>query len=324
MSPIRKTSPTVQKSSHLHPSSAICSLQSTRRGDPSPGFPAIRKGSLSRRHSLFALSGLLTGLLGVPRTASAQSRSALPPQQEPPQIAYCFHSRKEFPLTANPQDRHWRYISPVIMAKGLWGESIANHRTEVRARWTAQHLYFLISGSYEALNAKPNPQFSGDSPGLENFDVAEVFLAPNPQQPHHYFSFALSPAAEWQDGEVTNPAPIPASGPRPSPNGPTVSPSLSAAHLHANLAWNSGWAVKCRIDAAHRQWHAEMRIPYSSLSVPGSPAPPQHPFIGQEMLVNFSRSQGAGQSRRHLAWSAPHAETPHNPHAFQLLRFVTK
>jgi hypothetical protein len=60
-------------------------------------------------------------------------------------------------LTADPASAFWQPAPAIVIQTDYTGAPVANHRTEVRARWTAGHLYLLFTCQYQALNLKPRP-----------------------------------------------------------------------------------------------------------------------------------------------------------------------
>src|SRR5688500_5820777 len=60
-------------------------------------------------------------------------------------------------LTADPGSDFWRAVPNVVTDTDYNGNRVANHRMEVRSRWTPNNLYLLFISQYEALNVKPGP-----------------------------------------------------------------------------------------------------------------------------------------------------------------------
>ena len=71
-------------------------------------------------------------------------------------------------LDTNPMSSFWRGSEPVSMESDALGKNEPKYRTEIRARWTKQNLYFLFVCPYEELNLTPNPKYvGGDERALE-------------------------------------------------------------------------------------------------------------------------------------------------------------
>jgi hypothetical protein len=82
------------------------------------------------------------------------------------------------------------------------------------------------------------------------------------------------------------------------------------------MAWNSGYTVLGRIDAQHKVWYGEMRIPFSAILTKDT-----HPLLeGLELRIGLFRIAGAGQKRIFYAWRPPGATSFHVPQAFGILR----
>lgn len=79
-------------------------------------------------------------------------------------------------LTADPDAAFWRGVPGIAIETDYSGNPVANHRTEVRSRWTAGNVYLLYACRYDELNLKPEPSTSTETNRLWNWDVAEAFL----------------------------------------------------------------------------------------------------------------------------------------------------
>src|SRR5262245_39815539 len=79
-------------------------------------------------------------------------------------------------LTADAESSLWRSVQGIGMDADYFGAPVANHKTEVRSRWTSAHLYLLFVCQYDELNLKPEPSTAVETPQLWNWDVAEAFL----------------------------------------------------------------------------------------------------------------------------------------------------
>jgi hypothetical protein len=198
---------------------------------------------------------------------------------------------KDVQPSADARSSFWKAAQPVIADKDRYGKSVPGHRTEIRSRWTDQNIYFLFVCPYESLNLKPNPTATEETNKLWEWDVAEVFIGSDFANIDRYREFQVSPKGEWVDLDINRTSPSPASG----------------------WTWNSGFAVKARIDSGRKIWYGEMRIPYSSIDT--KPA-----AKGNELRINLFRIQGPGPDRKHIAWQTPNAESYHTPQAFGRIR----
>lgn len=203
------------------------------------------------------------------------------------------YAAADFPLTANPQAGQWKDAPAVFAENGPKGDPVPGHRTEIRSRWTRDNIYFLFTCPYDELHLKPNPATATETNQLWNWDVAEVFVGSDFQQITRYKEFEVSPQGEWVDLDIDRVHPLPEGGWR----------------------WNSGFAVKARIDARHKIWYGEMRIPLRSIDK-RPPAP------GLEMRINFFRCQGREPGRKFIAWQPTGEASFHVPQAFGLIKLV--
>src|SRR5882724_7169162 len=63
----------------------------------------------------------------------------------------------DVPLTLDPASSFWKASRPVYMEQDSFGKPVPRYRTEVRTRWTKEHLYFLFICPYEELHLRPAP-----------------------------------------------------------------------------------------------------------------------------------------------------------------------
>jgi Carbohydrate family 9 binding domain-like len=197
-------------------------------------------------------------------------------------------------LSTDPAGSFWQGI-PGIFAEGdTFGAAVPGLRTEIRSRWSATTLYLLFICPYDRLYLKPDPDPVHKTNGLWNWDVAEVFIAGDPEHAERYREFEVSPQGEWIDLAID---------PRQSQWG--------------NPGWNSGFAVAARIDAGPRIWYGAMAIPWAALT-------DRLPAAGLELRANFFRQQGPPPDRALIAWQPTAKPTFHVPAAFGVLRLTGK
>jgi hypothetical protein len=200
-------------------------------------------------------------------------------------------ARSDTELTASPESAFWRPAAPIYADRNGLGEPTPGHRTEIRSRWTAKHLYFLFICPYEELHLKPNPTTAAETNNLWDWDVAEVFIGSEPDNIRHYTEFEVSPQGEWVDLDIW----------------------LDKPPIQQGWTWNSGFASKARIDRERKIWYAEMRIPFSAIDK-------QAPKPGHTLRVNFYRIQGPPPNRRGIAWQPTGKRSYHVPESFGTLR----
>jgi hypothetical protein len=155
-----------------------------------------------------------------------------------PAVIQSTHANQDVSLDLDPASQFWRASNPVYMEKDNLGKIVPGHRTEVRARWTKDNLYFLFVCPYEQLHLKPSPTTQKETNELWNWDVAEVFIGSDFADIQRYKEFEVSPQGEWIDLDI----------------------DLHKPHHEEGWTWNSGFEVKARIDAAAHVWYGAMRI----------------------------------------------------------------
>ncbi|MDQ6677927.1 MAG: carbohydrate-binding family 9-like protein [Acidobacteriota bacterium] len=195
----------------------------------------------------------------------------------------------DFELTADPGAAQWKNIPGVSAANNFLGEPVPLPVTEIRSRWTAAHLYLLFTCPYEELNLKPDPVTAKETPKLWDWDVAEAFLGSDFDHIERYREFQVSPQGEWVDLDIDRA--------HPQPDGGT--------------SWNSGFAVKARIDHDRKVWYGEMKIPLAAFT----------PAAGKQLRIGLFRIQGAGDRKQYIAWQPTGKRSFHVPEAFGLLEF---
>jgi len=78
------------------------------------------------------------------------------------------------------------------------------------------------------------------------------------------------------------------------------------------MQWNSGYAVKGRIDAQAKIWYGVMRIPFRAIDT----RPPEK---GRELRIGLYRIAGR-ETKKHYAWRPTGQPSFHVPQAFGTLR----
>jgi hypothetical protein len=207
-----------------------------------------------------------------------------------PAVLESTRADRDFALSADPDSAEWRDAPRVAMDRDYLGRPIDGRPTEVRSRWTADHLYLLFICPYDELNLKPEPPSTSETPRLWNWDVAEAFIGSETERITRYKEFQVSPRGEWVDLDVD----------REDPKG------------QAGARWDSGYAVAGRIDEASKVWYGEMRIPFSAID----PRPPQ---AGRQWRVGLYRIANV-EPRTYYAWQPTNQTTFHVPEAFGTLR----
>ncbi|MGH9502646.1 MAG: carbohydrate-binding family 9-like protein [Terriglobales bacterium] len=199
----------------------------------------------------------------------------------------------DVPLNTDPAAKFWRGARPVYLERDTQGKLVPGYRSEVRARWTKDNLYFLFACPYEQLYLKPDPNTRQETNQLWNWDVAEVFLGSDFSDIKRYKEFEISPQGEWIDLDI----------------------DLHNPHHEDGWTWNSGFEVAARVDRAAHVWYGAMRIPFSAIDA-RPPAP------GNTLRINLFRSQGPPPNRHEITWQPPLSSTFHTPERFGSLKLV--
>ena len=200
------------------------------------------------------------------------------------------HSTRELPMAADPGSRDWADAPGVFARVDKAGLPVAGPPTEIRSRWTAEHLYLLYTCPYTELNLKPEPVTAEETPRLWNWDVAEAFIGSEEGPIGRYKEFQVSPQAEWVDLDID----------RSDPKG------------QQGMRWNSGYAVAARIDRDAKVWYGLMRIPFRAIDT--RPAEK-----GRTLRIGLFRIAGTNP-RQHYTWRPTGGATFHVPEAFGTLR----
>jgi hypothetical protein len=200
------------------------------------------------------------------------------------------YSQDDFELDTDPNSQVWTKAPRVIAGRDKSAQPIAGPPTEIRSRWTKQNLYLLYICPYDDLNLKPDPAPSTETPRLWNWDVAEAFIGSDFEHIGRYKEFQVSPQSEWVDLAID----------RDDPKG------------QEGMSWNSGYAVKGRIDTVARIWYGVMRIPFRAIDT-------RPPETGRELRIGLYRIAGV-DPKKHYAWRPTGGTTFHVPQAFGILR----
>src|SRR5262245_31194148 len=142
-------------------------------------------------------------------------------------------SATDLGLDTDPASAIWAKAPRVSASRNYLGEAIPGAPTEIRSRWTKEHLYLLYICPYDELNLKPDPDRSAETPRLWNWDVGEAFIGSDVEKITRYKEFQVSPQGEFVDLEID----------RENPKG------------QAGRNWNSGFTVGARIDEKAKIWY---------------------------------------------------------------------
>ena len=187
----------------------------------------------------------------------------------------------------------WERCEPITIAH-LWSGAPApvERQAEARICWSDEALHVrFVCNQHEPLVVSAEPKTDRKTLGLWDRDVCEIFVAPNPETPAHYFEFEAAPTGEWVDLGIL----------------------VTPAGRETDWDFRSGMTVAASVS---EKWvKIGIKIPWSS-SIP-------KPKSGDTWRVNLFRCVGPEAPDRYLAWRPTHAPEPafHVPEAFGPLRF---
>jgi hypothetical protein len=213
------------------------------------------------------------------------------PDTPSPDTLVSVFSPAELELSTDPASPNWAKAPRVIADRNFFAEPIAGAPTEVRSRWTKEHLYLFYVCPYDELNLKPEPNVKEETSKLWNWDVAEAFIGSTLDRITRYKEFQVSPQGEWVDLDID----------RDDQQG------------QAGDKWNSGFSVAARIDAPARIWYGVMKIPFASLDT--RPAEK-----GRTFRAGLYRIAGTGATKKYYAWRPTGEKNFHVPKAFGTIR----
>ncbi len=187
----------------------------------------------------------------------------------------------------------WSQSKPVQIAH-YWSGTPAppSRRAEARLLWSSEALCARFAcPQAEPLVISSSPQTNVKTLELWDRDVCEVFLAPNPSAPNHYFEFEAAPTGEWVDLEIQK----------------------NGGQRETNFAFQSGMSAAASI--APDLVLVMLRIPWS-VSLP-------QPKPGEKWRINLFRCVGTDPDRGYVTWRPTHTPEPsfHAPEAFGWLLF---
>ena len=210
--------------------------------------------------------------------------------QEKP-IMDSLHALHDVALNTNPASPFWSAAPPIFAEVDNNGHVLPEYRTEIRTRWTADHLYFLFICPFKSLYFKPSPDAVHETNELWNWNVAEVFIGSDFKDIKRYKEFEVSPHNEWVDLDI----------------------DLSIPHHENGWLWNSGFEHSTRIDDEKHIWYVAMKIPFKTID-------PRPPATGNEFRINLYRTEGPPEDLKEIMWQPVMSDSFHKPERFGLLR----
>jgi len=200
----------------------------------------------------------------------------------------------DFDLQAADLDHpSWTSVNAVSLSHYWSGEEApSNRHAEVRIVWTDNALVVRFNcRQSEPLIVSTNPQTNQKTIGLWDRDVCELFLAPDPENPNHYFEFEAAPTGEWIDLAV----------------------QLTPQERETDWDFQSGMTTAA--EGLKDRVMIAMRIPWGVWT--------SKPKRGDRVRANLYRCVGIGDERGYIAWKPTYTPEPsfHVPTAFGWLHF---
>jgi hypothetical protein len=182
-----------------------------------------------------------------------------------------------------------------LLIERYWsgGEAPPARHVGVRGLWSDAALYIKFEANRgEPIVASEWPDKSEKTIGLWDRDVCEVFIAPDPHEPRHYFEFEVAPTGEWLD----------------------VAIDLSSGTRINDWEFTSGMRVASKIELDRILM--SMMIPWDAFG--------KKPQPGDVWRGNLYRCVGEGEDRGYLAWQRTMTPVPdfHVPESFGEFRFI--
>jgi len=175
-------------------------------------------------------------------------------------------------------------------------EAPVERHAEARLIWSNDALCVrFICRQAEPLVVNSEPQVSRKTIGLWDYDVCELFIAPDADDPRRYFEFEAAPTGEWLDLAIYQ----------------------SPDERETDWEFHSGMTVAARV--LRDEITIAMRVPWASLG--------RAPQAGERWRANLTRCVGTGVGTRgYLAWQPTYTPEPnfHAPEVFGWIRFETR
>jgi hypothetical protein len=204
----------------------------------------------------------------------------------------------DFTPDGNVSKKVWKDAPRITFDQDRFGHiHFPDSEVQVASLWTPDYLYFAYWCRYGSLNI-----YAGEDPTKErwelwNRDVVEAFINPQPERFLHYYEFEVAPNNQWIDLEI----------------------DLTRKPME-DAGWDSHFEHATKVDAEHKLWVVEMRIPVKSMNATAIEP-------GDEWRLNLYRADGPGDDtqRRFMCWSSlpeGHNKSFHQPASFGIIKFV--
>ena len=188
----------------------------------------------------------------------------------------------------------WIHANPVRIATYWSGVAAPAERSfEARLLWTDDALFVRFDAEqHEPLVLRDRPDTSKKVRGLWDYDVCEIFIAPDRTAANRYFEFEVAPTGEWIDLEIEH----------------------SPTERITDWEYTSGMEAAARVEGP--KVIEIIKVPFRALG--------RTPKNGDTWLGNLFRCVGRDPARGYLAWRPTRTENPafHVPEAFGEFQFT--
>lgn len=187
----------------------------------------------------------------------------------------------------------WNKARPVHLVRYWSGEEAAPARhAEARIIWTSAGLFVrFVCRQDKPLIVSARPQIERKTLGLWDYDVCEIFVAPDAARPERYLEFEAAPTGEWLDLAIEHKDGV----------------------RETDWNFNSGMTAAARI--GERFITIALGVSWAAFG--------HEPQAGERWRVNLFRCVGTGPERGYLAWQPTRTPQPnfHVPAVFGTLEF---
>ncbi len=193
------------------------------------------------------------------------------------------------------QNEIWRASDEIKLEK-YWSGDLARRNRHAGARivWTEKALFVRFEGiQRENLIVNLHPKHGEKTMGLWEFDVFEIFVAPDSENINSYFEFEVAPNGEWLDAKID---------------------ILPDGTRRADFQIDSGMTAAVKV--CEDKILAMIKIEWQAFG--------KTPQTGEVWRGNLFRCIGEGASRGFMAWQPTKTPAPnfHVPEAFGEFEFI--
>ena len=249
---------------------------------------ALRATQLAtRKHAVIYKLCFLLCMVGAGLTHAAD------PQAN--KSAVIRYSDAKVTIDGRLDDPAWENAEPLSEFVFPWWEAGEKEGTRAKMLWDKHALYI----AYECDDAHIWSEHDERDSDVFRDDCVELFVAPNVDEPMHYFNFEMNAEGVLLDAH--------------HPDGPDVEVDRSWNATGVRIATSVSGTLNDD-DDVDQGWILEVAIPFSNFATFAKHAPP---LVGDRWRLNLNRL-GGKQNPQHSQWSPSTSERPrfHAPQFF--------